>query len=207
MSRIFFTSDLHLGHANILQFEPGRITELHLSPIRVDDSCVEHDEALIARINSRVKPEDKLFILGDVGLASSGYLRNCVQRINGHKHLVRGNHDKHTDSHFYKMGFEVVCYEMTLKISNHFVRLSHYPYRKPWYKAYFPWQWKEKDRHKRPVNYGNILLHGHIHSGGQGVGDGSHLVRDKMINVGVDVHNYYPVGLDKIEQLIQKMVC
>jgi calcineurin-like phosphoesterase family protein len=82
------------------------------------------------------------------------------------------------------------------------VRLRHHPYRKPWYKVIFPWQYKEKDRKKRPADRDGFLLHGHIHSGGHK--DGAWKVTRKMINVGVDVWNYYPVSIREIESLIAK---
>jgi calcineurin-like phosphoesterase family protein len=179
-----------------MDFEPKRR--------KLGKNVREMDEELIRRFNARVSPNDRALILGDFAFSSSGYAKSIVSRLNGTKILVVGNHDKHTAHHMMGWGFDWVCYEMTMKIAGKFVRLSHYPYQKPWYKAFFPWQHKEKDRHKRPVDRGQWLLHGHIHSGGHRVDDGAWRLRGQQINIGVDVWDYYPVGLDKIEQIIQQ---
>ena len=193
--QIFFTSDVHFGHDAILTYEPERK--------KLGDTIQEHDDALIKRINSRVKSEDYLVIAGDVGLSSGTYLKECLDKINTKNLiLVRGNHDKHNDGYYRKIGFSWVCYETKLKIAGEYVRICHHPYRKPWWRCMFPWQYKEKDRNKRPINTGNFLIHGHIHSGGHR--DGAWKVYKRMINVGVDVWEYYPIPLSTIADLITK---
>lgn len=49
------------------------------------------DEALIKNWNSVVKPQDKIYHLGDVAIPRKGL--DCLARCNGDKVLVRGNHD------------------------------------------------------------------------------------------------------------------
>ena len=51
---IWFTSDLHLGHVNVLQFQNRPFADID-----------EMNEALIANINAKVKKNDELWILGD----------------------------------------------------------------------------------------------------------------------------------------------
>ena len=194
--QIFFTSDTHWGHDAILTYEPERK--------KLGATIQEHDVELVRRINSKVKPEDYLIIVGDVGLSSGTYLKECLEKINSKNLiLVRGNHDKHSDSFYRKIGFSWVCYETKLKIAGEYVRICHHPYRKPWYKCMFPWQYKEKDRNKRPIDTGNFLLMGHIHSGGHR--EGSWRVFKRMINVGVDVNKFYPIPLHEVANIITKV--
>jgi len=193
---IYFLSDPHFGHPNILEYEPKRKEVL-------GETIEQHDAALIKRINYRVKADDILFILGDFSLCSGTVVQAYREQILCKKvSLILGNHDKHSVTYYYKCGFSVVCYEMVLKIAGEFVRLRHHPYKKPWYRCFFPWQYREKDRKKRPVHRGGFLLHGHIHSGGHK--GGAWKVRKKMINVGVDVTNYYPISIREIESLISR---
>lgn len=86
MANIFIISDTHFGHANILNFlrEDG-------SPLRRFDSVQEMDEHMVERWNSVVRPCDKVYHLGDVAMKKSCI--ETVARCNGHKRLVRGNHD------------------------------------------------------------------------------------------------------------------
>lgn len=86
MPNIFFISDTHFGHSNILTFNRNDGT-----PLRSFVSIEEHDEHLIKCWNDTVRPQDKIYHLGDVVIN-----RRCLpilSRLNGHKRLVRGNHD------------------------------------------------------------------------------------------------------------------
>lgn len=84
---IYFTSDLHLGHNNILKFTG-----------RPYDSMEEMNRELIRNINFRVTKNDWLYILGDVSHHILPEQTNqLLARINGRKVLVRGNHDKEYD--------------------------------------------------------------------------------------------------------------
>ena len=190
---IWVTSDLHFGHVQILlEYEPKRKEVL-------GGTIEEHDEALIRRINSKVKPDDILIILGDFSLSSGTAVRDYRARIHcKNVQIAIGNHDKHSQSFYHNAGFSVVCYEMTLKICKEYVRLRHHPYRKPWWKAIFPWQYKERDRKKRPIDRGGFLLHGHVHSR-----QAQRVIRRK-INVGVDMNNYYPLSMKEIEKIVSQ---
>ena len=78
--KTFLISDTHFGHANIIEY-CGR-------PFANAD---EMDEALVTNWNSVVSPEDKVYHLGDVTLSKSKL--PILERLNGHKTLIRGNHD------------------------------------------------------------------------------------------------------------------
>ncbi len=86
MTNIFFISDTHFGHVNIINFKDKKG-----DPIRPYSSVEEMDEALIKNWNSVVKPQDKIYHLGDVAIPRKGL--DCLARCNGDKVLVRGNHD------------------------------------------------------------------------------------------------------------------
>ena len=82
---VWFTSDLHLGHENIIEHQ-GR-------PFRDAEHMAQ---ALIANINSVVLQRDTLYILGDFTMKVNGKeAARLRHRINCREvHLVRGNHDK-----------------------------------------------------------------------------------------------------------------
>lgn len=186
----FFLSDLHFGHAKILDYEPRRVKIL-------GSTIQEHDEALIRRINSMVKPTDTLYMLGDIGLEEYEYLANIIPRVNGRKILILGNHDRLPVAKYGRLGFVAVFYEAKIKIGKTYVLLAHHPYRIPWYKCLL--RRVPKDNHARPFDRGGFLIHGHIHSGKH---HSLHNVRGRQIHVGVDANNYYPVQLEKIASII-----
>ena len=96
MNRIFLIGDTHFSHAKIIQFE---------SVARPFATIEEHDEALVERWNSVVKPKDTVWHLGDVLIGKGGF--KYLSRLNGLKRLVLGNHDHHATAlyaeHFTRM--------------------------------------------------------------------------------------------------------
>lgn len=86
MPSVFLTSDTHFGHINICKF-----TNYDGSPVRPWDDVQEMDEEMVKRWNNTVGPKDKVYHLGDVVIN-----RRCLaimDRLNGDKVLIRGNHD------------------------------------------------------------------------------------------------------------------
>ncbi len=80
---VFFTSDTHFGHGNIIGFcnRPFGNTE-------------EMDRAMIDGWNVSVRPEDTVWHLGDFTLYHDPEkIDNLLHALNGTKHLIRGNHD------------------------------------------------------------------------------------------------------------------
>jgi calcineurin-like phosphoesterase family protein len=87
MSNIWLTSDTHFFHENILKFDRGRPEFA---------SVEDMNEFMIDRWNSVVKPGDKVYHLGDVAMGP-GMLKgmnSVMNRLNGSKRLVIGNHDQ-----------------------------------------------------------------------------------------------------------------
>jgi calcineurin-like phosphoesterase family protein len=83
MPEYWFTADWHLGHA--------RICELANRPFASVDAM---NEALIERHNALVRPDDRVWVLGDVCMGAIDESLALVSRFNGHKYLVAGNHDR-----------------------------------------------------------------------------------------------------------------
>lgn len=79
-------SDPHFGHKNIINFTDALGTR-----IRPFASVEEHDETIIENCNKVVKPEDRLYLLGDIAIGRASIAQ--VGRLNGRKKLIKGNHD------------------------------------------------------------------------------------------------------------------
>jgi len=86
MTRIFLTADTHFGHVGVCKFLRDDGT-----PLRPWDDPQEMNEALIERWNAVVGPGDKVYHLGDVAIPRHGL--KCLEKLNGTKVLIRGNHD------------------------------------------------------------------------------------------------------------------
>lgn len=127
-------------------------------------------------------------------------------KLNGRKVLVRGNHDKRAKQ-LMNVGFDFVCEEMIYFIANERVTVSHFPFKPTLWRqikwhCYIKWLAKARGHktyrlnymERRPENKGQFLIHGHTHS--------DKVVDGRMIHVGVDAHNYEPVSLNKIANII-----
>lgn len=81
-SRVYFTSDTHFNHTNILRYcqRPFR---------NVDDM----NEQMIANWNETVSEDDVIFHLGDFCLGGAAEWTRILDRLNGKIYLIMGNHD------------------------------------------------------------------------------------------------------------------
>lgn len=79
MSNIWFTSDWHIGHKNILKYRPGF------------QSTDEHDATLIENYQSLISKRDIVYFLGDMVFTLEGLEK--LKSLKGTKILILGNHD------------------------------------------------------------------------------------------------------------------
>ena len=80
---IWFTSDLHLGHNNIIQYANRPFT-----------STESMDKTIIDNWNSVVDDKDIVFILGDFTMLGTKSWVYYLSKLKGVKYLIIGNHDK-----------------------------------------------------------------------------------------------------------------
>lgn len=186
---IYFTSDQHYGHTNIIGYSGRPFSDVH-----------EMNLALTQNYNRIITDADTVYHLGDFSLDEK-LVKVNAPLLKGRKLLVPGNHDKcHQRKERWKRmaqryvdwGFTAVFHEVFVEYQHNGPRvlLSHCPssdYEDPRYPEYRP----------DPTSY-DILLHGHVHE--------RWLVKHNdcgsvMVNVGVDVHNYAPVKLETLIEL------
>ena len=88
MANIFFCSDHHFYHQNILTFKRDDGT-----PLREFQDVNHMNEIMVQRHNERVRPNDKVYFLGDVTMSRNAHGLEILGRMNGEKVLIKGNHD------------------------------------------------------------------------------------------------------------------
>lgn len=166
---IWFTSDTHFGHANIIGFCS-----------RPFANVTEMDRLLIEEWNSCVHPDDTVYHLGDFSFRRPSHTTAILTRLHGRKHLIRGNHDKQIDkwNNIGDVGFRTVSDYLKISAGNRTVIMCHYPIE----------SWDGAHR-------GNIHLHGHSHGGMKTKHKG-------RLDVGVDCHNYRPISIDEVVDII-----
>jgi calcineurin-like phosphoesterase family protein len=164
---IFFTADHHFGHHNGI--EQNR---------RPFPSVTEMNTAMIERWNSVVQPEDEVWHLGDFAYKSARPVEGIFSELNGHKHLILGNHDAPKTR---ALAWASVSQMKEVLVDGQRMFLCHYPMM----------SWPA-------MNRGAIHLHGHVHGNTQGPAG--------SIDVGVDCWGFRPVSLPEIlERLDQRL--
>lgn len=87
MPATFLVSDTHFGHHGVCKF----LGQDGVSKLRPWDNPDEMDEAMVKMWNETVKPQDKVYHLGDVVINRKAL--KILRRLNGDKVLIKGNHD------------------------------------------------------------------------------------------------------------------
>lgn len=115
---IYFTSDQHWGHANIIKLCDRPFVSQHAM-----------DDYMIQAWNDTVSDDDTVYHLGDFGFkASVSYLEGIMMRLNGKIILIRGNHDKNTlKANNRNPRFVSVHDRLEIDVDGKHIVLDHYP--------------------------------------------------------------------------------
>ena len=166
--KTFVTSDLHFEHANIFKFCPAtRARYKDVDTMR---------EMMIEEWNQQVSPDDKTFILGDIAFCNAETASSIVNRLNGKKILIEGNHDRKllTTSQFRRC-FDSIHSYLEIKVNNTDIIMFHYPIME-WNKMY----------------RGAVHFYGHLH------GKPSHIEQFRARDVGMDAQNKVVVEINEL---------
>lgn len=174
--KIWFTSDLHFGHKNIIGYcnRPWSNVE-------------EMDEGLITNWNDRVDSKDTVYIVGDISFhRQKGKTQEILSRLKGAINLVRGNHDKSLQSEedlkrfgFVKDMYTVRVKDVTANRGEQRIVLCHYA-MKVWDMAH----------------HGAWQLYGHSHGS---LPDDLNML---SIDVGVDSHGWKPISYEEVKAIM-----
>lgn len=196
----YFTSDLHLSHANVIAFCD-----------RPFDDVDHMNTEIIRNINETVPLGDELWILGDVAMGNLDYSLPLVKRIVADVVIVAGNHDRcHPYTGLEKsirwqeqylrrtnaIRLETGNLKLTLSDGTE-VNVSHFPYPTNDARPVIGRNGKvinDKFAAWRPADDQGWLLCGHVHE--------KWAQYDRQINVGVDAWGGYPISEEAIVAMI-----
>ena len=188
MNKIYFISDTHFGHKNILHYTPSRCRSIGIECYKVDEwkyvdiirnSFITEQEAvklmdewIIQKWNEIVDKKDDVYILGDFSFYGVEETQKIFHKLNGKKHLIIGNHDSSGQS----------IQGWVTKKQLHMIDMK--PSRFPWlsktlriFMSHYPMiSWNAKD-------HGSIMLHGHCHGR---IDHFNNLQCDLRLDVGMD---------------------
>lgn len=167
MSNIWVTADQHFSHVNIIKYEDRPFKDIE-----------EMNAILIEKWNRVVGKQDKVFILGDIGLVPPETLKKYLDQMKGTKILVKGNHDRSNTERWYNAGIDEF-YKYPILYQG-FYLLSHEP-------VYM-------NKHTPFVN-----IFGHVHSH-----PNYQTWSECGVCVSVERHNYAPVNFEDINNYFIK---
>lgn len=179
---IYLTSDLHFNHEKEFIWKA-----------RGFSSVEEMNKEIIKRWNNVVNPEDEVYIAGDLMLGDTDKGIALVNKLNGFKRIIIGNHDTDNRIEAYKIGIKnLLSIEHATRfrygknvfwVSHYAADTSNYDDQKTWVKNL-------------------INLYGHTHQTHTFYADNPY-----KYNVGVDAHNCTPVSIEQIiEEIRQKKI-
>lgn len=176
---IFFSSDMHIGHFNVIKYSN-----------RPYASVREMTEALIANWNSVVREGDHVYVGGDVSFTSLTTTVSVLQQLAGKKFLILGNHDSKLRRkeafvncfEWVKDYHELTVQDPSMPGGSQLIILSHYPMV----------SWRNSYR-------GSWMLHGHCHGSLNARNERENV---KRLDIGVDCHNYTPVSYEQVKSIL-----
>jgi calcineurin-like phosphoesterase family protein len=156
---LFFTADTHFGDHRTINIARRPFAD-----------TADMDAALVARWNEVVGADDVVWHLGDVARRPAD-VPGLLARLNGTKHLIRGNNDPYAT--VAASGWATTGDYAEIETDGQRLVLCHYPFR----------SWNGQHR-------GAINLHGHSH--------GRLKPMPRQFDVGVDVHGFAPVPFESL---------
>lgn len=184
MTKTYFTSDLHLGHKWSINYDNRPFSD-------VDNM----DQEIIRRWNNKVQPDDIVYILGDFSWYKTDKTIEILKQLNGHKRLIKGNHDRIHDNRLRKC-FDTISNYEEIKINDNLIILCHYPI--PWFNKHY---------------YGSYMFYGHVHNSTEWheVENVKQMIIDRgqpcnMFNVGCMLWDYEPVSFEEITTQNYKII-
>lgn len=185
---VFFTSDFHLFHNNVLKFDNRPFTDVN-----------EMHVVLEGGWNEVVKPNDIVIYLGDLSFArreDKPSVEAMLNRLNGTIHFVMGNHDKFED--IKKMTrFQSVQDYLEVRVKhvldyNEVETLfccMHYPI----------YSWNKS-------HHGSYHVHGHCHGNLHHGEDANYYWNRRAIDAGCMLHDYKPISHTQVIEKLSHVI-
>lgn len=162
---VYYIADCHFGHNAVIRFNN-----------RPFETVEEMDNTMLNNWRSIVRPDDEVYIVGDLIFRAKNPPEYYLDKLTGRKHLILGNHDKwskHVDLDKY---FESVSQIKEISDAGRHIVLCHYPMV----------EWPRSRQN-------SVLVFGHIHNKVEGDAFDYYLKHENMLNAGVDINHYCPV--------------
>ena len=163
--KYWITTDTHFGHRKLVLegIRPPLFSDL-----------------ILKRLKSVLLPDDVLIHLGDVSLDDDiVWNAKLIELSPCKKWLVRGNHDKHSDTWYMAQGWDFVADRIRTKKYGAEILFSHIPVKDDGY---------------------DLNIHGHFHNSDRRKNEPELLAiaNEKQVLVALELTNYMPATLKQL---------
>lgn len=207
MTKRYFSGDWHLGHENMTR--AGK--DLCGRPF---DTVDEMNTAIISLANDTCEASSELYIVGDIAMGKLAESLPLLSQVRCKLFLIPGNHDRFSYAYQRKSNRRARVSEEATRYAQYGSlyleeegRRSEFPSPidtgkgRPIIMSHYPYTGDShgEDRHAdmRPIDRGNPLIHGHVHTEWKFNG--------RMFNVGVDVNDFKPVSEDELIAWVESL--
>lgn len=172
---LFFTSDTHWGHDNIIKYCSRPFQNVH-----------EMNKAMTDRWNEVVPKDGIVFHLGDLAFRGKSDFKEYIEALNGTIYITPGNHDGFKDlvnsRRFVAVDsiMDLLVLDDEMEDGNQKITCCHYPMH----------SWNQSHR-------GAWQLFGHHHQAFKS----ANLLQ---LDVGVEGHKYYPWSYTEVKDFLTK---
>ena len=189
--KLFFTSDLHFGHARIIEYCNRPFTSVY-----------EMDKALTDNWNNVIAKDDIIIIAGDFCLGGKQMWEKYLSNLNGKKILVEGNHDHKVPDY----SFELVTPLLNLEVKDvetnklqritvcHFAMLSWHQSHKGAWQLFGHWHGKSLLNPERNDVFGFVE---------EERAQITKINTSRQYDIGVDNNKYYPVSYNQLKSILK----
>ncbi|MHA1679084.1 MAG: metallophosphoesterase [Promethearchaeota archaeon] len=174
MQKIYFTSDWHLFHKNIIKYSNRPFKDVEFM-----------NASLLKMFYSKVKEGDIVYFLGDFAFNSRSRENGIVSILKEitefvEFHFILGNHD-HNSKHIYEKYCASVSNLKEIKIEGKYITLCHYAMHTFNYSHFNSWQ-----------------LYGHHHY------NSNVKITGKRFNVSVDANNFQMISFQELKKIMER---
>lgn len=187
--KIFFVSDNHYGHSNIIGFCK-----------RPFENVEEMDKKLIENWNNKVPKDGIVFHLGDFAWGGFNFWKKIREQLNGDIILIKGNHDIKNLTPQAVGLFKYVAQQMRIEIEGRKIWLNHFPLL--CYSGTY-----------RDFNGLEYNLFGHVHlsnhkerNTGRDCDRCFQMLFPTQYDVGVDFNEFAPISWKEVDERIKEQI-
>jgi len=188
-TKIFFVSDTHANHANIIKFCNRPFNDVQ-----------EMNDEMVKRWNEKVPNDGIVFHLGDFAWGGYNVWKNFREQLNGEIYLIKGNHCLKNMTPTAKELFKDTKMQMRIEVEGRKIWLNHFPL--------LCYSGTYRDTESIEYNlFGHTHLSNHLsRNNGKDCERCFNNLFPTQYDVGVDFNEFTPISWKEVDERIKEQI-